>query len=59
MSTSRTWSSAWKRWIDNPFMGDMPFEAVYSDYKDVGGGVQFPMHIVQQQGGYPDLRPDA
>jgi glyoxylase-like metal-dependent hydrolase (beta-lactamase superfamily II) len=38
--------------IDNPFLGDMPFEAIYSDYKDVGG-VQFPMHIVQKQGGYP------
>jgi glyoxylase-like metal-dependent hydrolase (beta-lactamase superfamily II) len=43
--------------IDNAFLGDMPFEAMYSDYKDVGG-VQFPMHIVQKQGGYPifDLR---
>ena len=30
----------------------MPFEAIYSDYKDVGGA-QFPMHIVQKQGGYP------
>ena len=39
-------------WIDNPFLGDMPFEAIYSDYKDVGGA-QFPMHIVQKQGGYP------
>jgi glyoxylase-like metal-dependent hydrolase (beta-lactamase superfamily II) len=29
----------------------MPFEAIYSDYKDVGGA-QFPMHIVQKQGGY-------
>ena len=38
--------------IDNQFLGDMPFEAVYSDYKDFGG-VQFPMHIVQRQGGYP------
>jgi glyoxylase-like metal-dependent hydrolase (beta-lactamase superfamily II) len=38
--------------IDNPFLGDMPFEATYSDYKDVGGA-QFPMHIVQKQGGYP------
>ena len=38
--------------IDNPFLGDMPFEAIYSDYKDVGG-VQFPMHIVQKQGGHP------
>ena len=44
--------------VDHPVMGDMPFVAVYSDYKDVGGGVQFPMHIVQQQGGHPvfDLR---
>src|SRR5262249_23096998 len=38
--------------IDNAFFGDMPFEALYSDYKDVGGA-QFPMHIVQKQGGYP------
>jgi glyoxylase-like metal-dependent hydrolase (beta-lactamase superfamily II) len=39
-------------WIDNPFLGDMLFEGIYSDYKDVGGA-QFPMHIVQKQGGYP------
>jgi glyoxylase-like metal-dependent hydrolase (beta-lactamase superfamily II) len=39
-------------WIDNPFLGDMPFEAIYSDYKDAGGA-KFPMHIVQKQGGYP------
>src|SRR5437773_2278429 len=39
-------------WIDNPFLGDMPFEAIYSDYKDAGGA-QFPMHIVQKQGGFP------
>jgi glyoxylase-like metal-dependent hydrolase (beta-lactamase superfamily II) len=38
--------------IDNAFLGDMPFEAVYTDYKDVGGA-QFPMHIVQKQAGYP------
>jgi glyoxylase-like metal-dependent hydrolase (beta-lactamase superfamily II) len=38
--------------IDNPFLGDMPFEAIYTDYKDAGG-VKFPMHIVQKQGGYP------
>jgi len=38
--------------IDNAFLGDMPFEAIYSDYKDIGGA-QFPMHIVQKQGGYP------
>jgi glyoxylase-like metal-dependent hydrolase (beta-lactamase superfamily II) len=39
-------------WIDNPFLGDMLFEAIYSDYKDAGGA-RFPMHIVQKQGGYP------
>jgi len=39
-------------WIDNPFLGDMLFEALYSDYKDIGGA-QFPMHIIQKQGGYP------
>jgi glyoxylase-like metal-dependent hydrolase (beta-lactamase superfamily II) len=39
-------------WIDNPFFGDMPFEATYTNYKDIGGA-QFPMHIVQKQGGYP------
>jgi glyoxylase-like metal-dependent hydrolase (beta-lactamase superfamily II) len=39
-------------WIDNAFFGDMPFEAVYTDYKDVGGA-QFPMHVIQKQGGYP------
>jgi glyoxylase-like metal-dependent hydrolase (beta-lactamase superfamily II) len=38
--------------IDNPFLGDMAFEAIYTDYKDAGGA-QFPMHIVQKQGGYP------
>ncbi|HMF93036.1 MAG TPA: MBL fold metallo-hydrolase [Vicinamibacterales bacterium] len=52
-------------WIDNPFFGDMAFVALYSDYKDVGGA-QFPMHIVQNQGGYPifeltvtDVKPNA
>ena len=39
-------------WIDNQFLGDMPFEAIYSDYRDAGGA-QFPMRIVQKQGGYP------
>src|SRR5882672_7376651 len=39
-------------WIDNPFLGDMAFEAIYSDYRDAGGA-QFPTHIVQRQGGFP------
>ncbi len=41
-------------WIDHPVLGDMPFEAIYSDYRDAGAA-QFPMHIVQKQGGYPIL----
>jgi glyoxylase-like metal-dependent hydrolase (beta-lactamase superfamily II) len=52
-------------WIDNTVLGDMPFEALYSDYKDFGG-VKFPMKIVQKQGGYPildltvtDVKPNA
>ncbi|HJZ76161.1 MAG TPA: MBL fold metallo-hydrolase [Vicinamibacterales bacterium] len=52
-------------WIDNAFFGDLAFEALYTNYKDVGGA-QFPMHIVQKQGGYPifdltvtDVKPNA
>jgi glyoxylase-like metal-dependent hydrolase (beta-lactamase superfamily II) len=51
--------------IDNAMLGDMLFEALYSDYKDVGG-VKFPMKIVQKQGGYrifdltvTDVKPNA
>ena len=51
--------------IDNPVLGDMAFEAVYSEYKDFGG-TKFPMHIVQRQGGSPildlmvsDVKPNA
>ena len=51
--------------IDNPVLGDMPFEAVYSEYKEFGG-VKFPTRIVQRQGGHPvfdltvgDVRPNA
>ena len=51
--------------LDNPMLGDMLVEAVYSDYRDFGG-VKFPMHIVQRQGGHPildltvaDVKPNA
>ena len=51
--------------IDSPVLGDMPFEAVYADYKDFSG-VKFPTRIVQRQGGHPildlslsDVRPNA
>jgi glyoxylase-like metal-dependent hydrolase (beta-lactamase superfamily II) len=40
--------------IDNAVLGDTPYEAIYSDYKDFNG-VKFPTHIVQKQGGYPIL----
>jgi hypothetical protein len=41
-------------WIDQPIVGDMLVETVYSDYKDFGGP-RFPSHIVQSQDGYPSL----
>src|SRR5206468_7024263 len=41
-------------WIDNPVLGDMLFDATYTDYKDFGG-VKFPTKIVQKQGDYPIL----
>jgi glyoxylase-like metal-dependent hydrolase (beta-lactamase superfamily II) len=51
--------------IDNAVLGDMSFEALYSDYKDYGQ-IKFPTHIVQKQGGYPildltvsDVKPNA
>ena len=52
-------------WIDSPYLGDMLFDATYSNYKDFGG-VKFPMKIVQKQGDYPifdltvtDVKPNA
>src|SRR5439155_6342397 len=52
-------------WIDSPYLGDMLFDASYSNYKDFGG-VKFPMKIVQKQGDYPifdltvtDVKPNA
>jgi glyoxylase-like metal-dependent hydrolase (beta-lactamase superfamily II) len=51
--------------IDNPVLGDIPYEASFTDYKDFGG-VKFPTHIVQKQGGFPvldlmvtDVKPNA
>src|SRR5947199_5860105 len=40
--------------IDAGLAGDTLLESVYSDYKDFGG-VKFPMHILQSQGGHPIL----
>ena len=51
--------------IDNPMLGDMVYESLYSDYKDYNG-VKFPSHVVQNQGGWPlldltvsDVKPNA
>jgi glyoxylase-like metal-dependent hydrolase (beta-lactamase superfamily II) len=41
-------------WIDQPIVGDMLVETVYSGYKDFGG-VRFPSRIVQSQDGFPVL----
>jgi glyoxylase-like metal-dependent hydrolase (beta-lactamase superfamily II) len=40
--------------FDNPVLGDIAFEAVFKDYKDFGG-IKFPTHILQRNGGYPVL----
>jgi len=40
--------------VPNSLLGDMPLEALYSDYRDVAG-VKFPMRIAQGQGGFPTL----
>jgi glyoxylase-like metal-dependent hydrolase (beta-lactamase superfamily II) len=51
--------------MDVSFTGDTLVEGIYSDYRDFGG-VQFPMRIVMQQGGFPildlvltDVRPNS
>lgn len=41
-------------WIDNPVLGDTLVETKFSDYKDFGG-IQFPAHIIRNQGGHPVL----
>ena len=40
--------------VANSVLGSMPIEVVFSDYKDYGG-VKFPTHVVQSQGGHPTL----
>ena len=44
-------------WIDNAYLGDMLFEAVYSDYKDFGG-VEVPDEDRAEAGRLSDLRPE-
>lgn len=40
--------------IDVPYTGDTRIEGTYTDYRD-SGGVQFPMHIIMREGGFPTL----
>jgi glyoxylase-like metal-dependent hydrolase (beta-lactamase superfamily II) len=44
-----------RTWVDNPVLGDMLVETVYSSYQKFDGGVMFPMRIVQRTGGHPSL----
>jgi glyoxylase-like metal-dependent hydrolase (beta-lactamase superfamily II) len=44
-----------RTWIDQPIVGDMLVETTYSDYKDFGGGMMLPAHVVQTQDGFPSL----
>lgn len=41
-------------WMANPVLGDMLIETTFMGYKDFGG-VKYPAHIVQKQGGFPVL----
>jgi glyoxylase-like metal-dependent hydrolase (beta-lactamase superfamily II) len=40
-------------WLGENIMGDMHILAVYSGWKDFGGGVMAPSKIVQTRGGWP------
>jgi glyoxylase-like metal-dependent hydrolase (beta-lactamase superfamily II) len=41
-------------WLSSPVLGDTLFEVVFQDYKDFGG-VSYPTHVMQREGGYPVL----
>jgi glyoxylase-like metal-dependent hydrolase (beta-lactamase superfamily II) len=43
-------------WFPNPIYGDMDYEMRYTQYKDIGGGVMFPMLFHVHQGD-PRLNP--
>jgi len=40
-------------WVEHDLLGDMHVEALYSDYKDLGGGLLIPTRMVQKRGGWP------
>lgn len=39
-----------RTWIDSPVLGDMPCDAIFTDYRDFDGW-RFPGHIVRTMGG--------
>ncbi len=41
--------------LPNAVLGDVEVTTLYSDWRDAGGGVRFPMRIQQSQGGWPVL----
>jgi len=52
-------------WLGHPVLGDTMIEAVFFDYRDVGG-IKFPGRITFREGGYPafdlivtDVKPNA
>ena len=45
-----------RTWLNNPVLGDMVIEATYRDYQPVRGtAMQFPMRVIQTQGGHTSL----
>lgn len=40
--------------VDTPVLGDVVLDTTFSGYKDLGG-LNYPSHIVQSEGGYPIL----
>ena len=40
-------------WVEHDMLGDMHVESLYSEYKDLGGGLQMPTRMVQKRGGWP------
>jgi glyoxylase-like metal-dependent hydrolase (beta-lactamase superfamily II) len=39
-------------WVEHPILGDLHVEALYSDYRDIGG-LKVPGKIVQKRAGWP------
>ena len=42
-------------WVDDQGSGDAMVETLFRDYERTPGGVLFPRHITQSQGGHPSL----